>query len=170
MASFQQALEYVLSNEGGYGNDPNDHGGPTKCGITQQDLARWRGHPVSADDVKNLEQDEIGKIYLAWYWQPLACDKIVHQGLATAVFDVSLPSGIVRSAKFIQAAAGVPVDGHIGAETVSAINAADARALLATFIPFVQNRYIDIAIKDETQIKFLHGWLNRSQKLIALMI
>jgi lysozyme family protein len=35
MANFKQAFEKTLKFEGGYANDPDDHGGKTMYGITE---------------------------------------------------------------------------------------------------------------------------------------
>src|SRR5262245_28219558 len=65
-------IDDILRREGGYVNNPADRGGPTNFGITQATLADWRGHAVSADDVKNMSRDEAEKIYEARYVAPFA--------------------------------------------------------------------------------------------------
>jgi len=43
MADFNQALQMVLQNEGGYVNDPNDPGGETYKGIARKMNSNWIG-------------------------------------------------------------------------------------------------------------------------------
>src|SRR4051812_21993848 len=95
MSDIDSALQYVFKNEGGFSNHPADHGGATSgYGIIRAELARWRKHPVSIQDVKDMTAQEAKDIYDAWYWRPLGCDKIVDQGVATAIFDIGVVRGI----------------------------------------------------------------------------
>lgn len=41
-ANFQACLKHVFAMEGGFSNDPSDHGGATNWGITAATLAHWR--------------------------------------------------------------------------------------------------------------------------------
>lgn len=43
-ADFSACIRHVLVMEGGFSNDPSDHGGATNWGITAAMLAHWRGH------------------------------------------------------------------------------------------------------------------------------
>lgn len=169
MADFLTAVKYVIENESSeFVNDPDDLGHATKFGITQETLATFRQLPVSVEDVKGLTEDEAKRIYEAFYWQPLGCYPLISQAVATAMLDCAVLDGVVTCAKWAQRAAGVSADGHIGPATQAALNAVDFRRFLATFIPEVQNHYVDIAIANPVQIKFLKGWLARSQRLITL--
>jgi lysozyme family protein len=54
--SFDAAISFVLSHEGGYSFDENDPGGETRWGISK------RSHPN--EDIKNLTVDRAKEIYL----------------------------------------------------------------------------------------------------------
>ena len=41
-ANFSACLRHVLAMEGGFSNDPSDHGGAANWGITAATLAHWR--------------------------------------------------------------------------------------------------------------------------------
>ena len=56
MAEFKLAIPRVITNEGGYVNDPDDPGGETKYGISK------RSYP--ALDIKNLTVEQATAIYL----------------------------------------------------------------------------------------------------------
>ena len=61
---FELALNFVLEREGGYVNDPDDKGGATNKGITQNTYNSWLksvGKP--AKDVKNITDAEVKEIY-----------------------------------------------------------------------------------------------------------
>ena len=85
-------LAFVLAQEGGYVDNPNDPGGATNLGITQATLAHWRGHKVTPNDVKALQPAEAGNIYEADYWRPAWCDKLPG-GIDLAVFDTAVNMG-----------------------------------------------------------------------------
>jgi len=50
--NFQACLRHVFAMEGGFSEEPSDHGGATNWGITAATLAHWRGHAVTAADVR----------------------------------------------------------------------------------------------------------------------
>jgi lysozyme family protein len=161
---------YVLTNEGtGFTDDPRDHGGATKFGITQAELSKWRRTPVSKDDVRNLTEKEALEIFEAYYWNPMGCDKMTDANIATAIFDTGVNLGPVTAVRMAQIALKIPSDGHAGDQTIQALNKADRLNWLYAFISEIQKHYIDICKTDETQIRFLSGWLERSRRLITLI-
>lgn len=62
-------IDEILRKEGGYVDDPDDAGGATNFGITQDTLAAWRKHPVTKDDVRNMSVLEAKAIYSQLYIQ-----------------------------------------------------------------------------------------------------
>ncbi len=83
-------LEALLKREGGYVHHPADRGGPTHYGITLATLARWRGHPVTAADVRALHKAEAAAIYRLWYLEPFGD---VSPDLKPLVVDIAVMSG-----------------------------------------------------------------------------
>ena len=71
MSVVDDLIPNVIVREGGYVNHPNDRGGPTNWGITQNTLTRWSGSNATIDDVKNLSKDVAAKIYKAFYFDGL---------------------------------------------------------------------------------------------------
>ena len=175
MADFNISVQYTLQNEGSkYTNNPADSGGPTKYGITLQNLGRWnesKAIPIpTANDVMNLTITEAIQIYHAFFWNPLSLDQIVDQRVATAIFDMGVNMGPGKSAEIAQAVAGVKADGALGPHSVAAINAKPSRQFLADFIAQIQDHYVELVLAKPDKIVFLKGWLSRSQKLITLMV
>lgn len=161
MEFFDRAFATVLSNEGGFVNDPKDPGGATKFGITQETLADWRGVPVSADEVKALTSREASTIYLEKYWEPSACDKMTAYPTACAIFDASILFGLRAAAVCAQAAVGAKADGHLGPATVDALNAADPSNFLRAFRDVLYTRIDDIVANRPSSKKFEAGWRAR---------
>ena len=74
---FKKALKFVLNCEGGYVNNPNDKGGATNKGITQNTYNAYlksKGKP--AKDVRNITDIEVEDIYYSRYWISTGCDKM----------------------------------------------------------------------------------------------
>jgi lysozyme family protein len=123
-SSFEASLAHVLRHEGGYVNHPADPGGATNLGITAATLARARGRPVTADDVKALTRTEVAGIYRRFYWDAVRADDLP-AGLDHAVFDLAVNSGPALAARLLQRVLGVAEDGVVGPATLAAARAAD---------------------------------------------
>jgi len=65
---FNRVIDFVLGQEGGYVNDPNDPGGETKWGISK----RWNPDL----DIANLTRDDAIKVYWERYWLPSGAEEI----------------------------------------------------------------------------------------------
>src|SRR3712207_9421373 len=81
-------------------------------GITQATLARWRGEPVTAEDVRALTEEEAREIYSAGHWNPLRCDALP-PGLDLMFFDFGVNAGPGASARLLQRALAVRANGAI---------------------------------------------------------
>lgn len=172
MSDFKKALEHVLQNEGGYVNDPMDRGGETNYGITWR-TAKEFGYEGS---MKDIPMDVVERIYRTQYWDKLCCNTIAffHTELASKVFDTGVNVGVSRAGKWLQTSINLLnrnplddlyIDGVIGAKTEAALSALDTRdfrILLLLFKSFQGNHYITLALKDDTQRRFIRGWIQRA--------
>lgn len=168
MSNFDVSIEYVLTNEGSFIDNPNDKGGPTNYGITQRTLSLYRKAICRWDDVKNLSVLEARAIYRELFWIPMRLDLIGDINVATAILDVAVNKGQQSAVYCSQRAAGISVDGVMGPHSRDAINGMTRFQFLSKFIPCVQNEYIDLVLNNPSQIEFLRGWINRSQRLLIL--
>jgi lysozyme family protein len=174
MAEFKKAFDFTIANEGEFSNIPEDHGGPTKYGITMSTLSRWRKKPVSIDDVKNLLPSEAYAIYEAWYWRALGMDLVLENSKAIAIFDHGVLYGIYTSAKMAQQAcndlgAQLVEDGHLGPKSIAEINIELKNRFIYSFVDRAKARAKAIVFKDPSQRVFLDGWLNRADRLLKLV-
>lgn len=160
-ANFNDCLDIVLIFEGGYSDLATDPGGPTSLGITQAVLAEWRGHAVTKDDVRLLTKTEAALIYRARYWAKVQCD-VLPSGVDLAVFDCAVNQGVGRASRFLQSAARVTVDGHIGPKTLAAVDRANPRVLLNEFMAQRMNAY------GRLQSLFLTFGLGWSRRLMGV--
>ena len=118
--NFKSSLKHVLVHEGGWADHPDDPGGPTMKGVTLLTYRRHFGEDKSKDDLRNISEAELEKIYRSGYWNKCHCDELP-TGVDYAVFDAAVNSGPRRSAKWLQAAVGANQDRSIGNKTLSRV-------------------------------------------------
>lgn len=174
---FDQAFAYLLHDEGVvYTNDPRDAGGPTKFGITQKTYESYVGHLVLLNEIKEMSVETAKQVYTSLYWVPLSCDKMTLFPVATAIFDTGALYGIGVAATTAQRAintcqqdATVAIDGHIGAATLSYLNANDPKPFIVAYHSLVLDR-IDVVIENNPKDEiFRKGWTARADRLLTLL-
>ena len=153
---FDYCLAYVLENEGGWSNDPDDHGGATMYGITYA-RARQYGY-----DVRELTLDQAKLIYRAEYFEPVAW--ITNARVCAKAMDVLVNCGVYGGAKILQRAARgiVVIDGIIGPETRAALLAMDPEDAIERISQEVAAHYVNICRRNPSQMTFLLGWIRRA--------
>lgn len=122
--SFKNALKHVLAHEGGWADHPRDPGGATMKGVTLSTYRRHFGTDKTKQELRNITDKELAKIYRSGYWDKCRCNDL-SKGLDYAVFDAAVNSGPGRSAKWLQAAVGAKQDGSIGPKTLTKVNEHD---------------------------------------------
>lgn len=165
----------VLRREGSaYTNDPTDHGGPTKYGITLRDLRAWRQSlAVSAVDVEALTEQEARDIYRRRYVLDPGFDQIPDLWLRAFLVDAGVLQGPRNAVKFLQRAVGVTTDGILGPVTLSAVEASDQQRLRKAVLRERIQHLVACAVVDvppdiisTTNLKYLRGWLNRATSFL----
>jgi len=157
MADFNTAIIKTLVHEGGdtFTNDTTDRGGATKYGISE------KAYPDL--DIRNLTEDQAKAIYKQDYWDRVRGDDIQSQMIAETIFDVCVNMGVAGGSKLAQKTLKIePADGIIGPQSLAVINAADEDLFVAKFALAKIQRYTEICRADESQKKYLLGWLNRT--------
>lgn len=144
-ANYNDCLNLVLKDEGGYCNDPGDNGGPTKYGITIFDVRKYVKANATASDVKALTLDQAKTIYKSKYWDALSCDSLP-SGVDYTCFDYGVNSGLGRPRKALQR-----FKDKTGTDLINAIN--DER------MSFLH------AIGTGHNAKFLKGWTARVSRV-----
>jgi uncharacterized protein (TIGR02594 family) len=160
---FARALAHVLEFEGGWSDDPFDPGGPTNKGITLADFAREIGITVAANTVGDLKarlavlpDAEVERIYRERYWTPACCNDLP-AALAFFHFDAAVNQGVGRTARMLQQALGVGIDGEIGPETLAAAASDDVSAVLVRYAEIRRRHYRSLS----HFWRFGRGWLRR---------
>lgn len=155
-ARFGRCLRIVLEREGGFSDDPADPGGATMFGITAATLSRWRGHPVGAEEVAALTEEEAREIYRAQYWNLLRCDDLP-PGVDLMVFDCGVNAGPGVAARLLQRVVGVREDGAIGPVTIAAARAMDPAECVGRLARLREEHYRGLP----GFARFGRGWLRR---------
>jgi lysozyme family protein len=173
MSNFDIAFDRVIVKEGGsrFTNHPQDRGGPTRWGVTQQTYTNYLGRPASVDDVRNMPKAHAEDVYRLFYWDPMNLDLVKNFTLAYLLFDQGVNRGTITVARSFQRVLNVDFgkslveDGRIGPMTIEAADSVDVYDLCNKFIQAAQDAYVSIVRNNNSQLVFLAGWINRSQKL-----
>lgn len=161
--AFDAALRFTLWSEGGLSDDPKDRGGRTNWGITHLTYDTWRFmRKLPLRPVDLMTREEMRAIYLENYWTAGTCQPMPAK-LGIAHFDWCVNHGPSGAKRMLQAVLGVKVDGSVGQRTLEAINARSD--VVAAYIQARREWYHDAVDRDESQGRFLTGWLNRVDNL-----
>ncbi len=166
---FLSALAFTLQWEGGYVNNPNDPGGATNKGITQNTYDGWRTSQGLAHQSVNLISDsEVQTIYYNNFWKKAGCDNY-SDSVGAAVFDFVVNSGFASSSGYggmqiIQRSFNLTADGIVGPKTIAAISGTDEQTALQNIQGARKANYERLAQNPKLQV-FEKGWLNRLASL-----
>lgn len=111
-------IDDLIEREGGFRDDPDDKGGPTKYGITQTTLSEWRRIPVAKKDVENLTKAEAYYIYQEKFLKQNNIDLIPEEKTRAHLLDAAALHGPRNAITWLQEAVGAEVDGYMGPETL----------------------------------------------------
>lgn len=167
MADFNTALVLTLQHEGGFEHNTVTgeivNHGVTLWTLRSLGILKSTGAPTPADIafVQNLSVEEAGDIYRQQYWDKLLLDQFKDQALANKAFDLAVNTGTNEATRFLQNAAGVPVDGQMGPMTLAAVNSGDPAALLLGLQNTAARYYRQVAQVNPNLAPDLPGWLNR---------
>jgi lysozyme family protein len=169
---FEKIYPIVLGFEGGYVNDPNDSGGATNKGITQNTYNLWRkSHNLPEQSVKFIADSEVSAIYKG-IWKSCGSDLIsVHKPLSGDYnFDTAVNCGDSQAIKFIQRACGAKDDGILGPVTLRALDNYNDNEILDSIHRQRLLFYANLAISQEHDRPSLKNWIWRATKLYSHLI
>lgn len=181
MAIFKIAYQKTSVAEGGYANDPRDHGGETWKGISRNNEVNWIGWHI-IDMYKKLPnfpsnlnastelENAVQSIYKNNYWDALNLDLVEDQRMANEIYDTGVNMGTGRAGIFFQQVLNVSsktqlvMDGKIGPKTIALFNslsASDQYMVWKLFNCLQGEKYISICEADPSQEVFLRSWASR---------
>jgi len=170
MNSYERALEFALSWEGGFVDHPLDRGGATNKGITQKTYTafrdkKWGNIQKSERSVKFIEDSEVREIYKEEYWFKSHCD-VLPEALSVCNFDSAVNHGPSRAIKFLQNSIGTTGDGHWGPNTEKAVTENSCKVgVLQKYLHARMEFYKNLVSNKPSQNVFFAGWTNRVNAL-----
>ena len=163
--SFDTALAFTLKEEGGYSDNPSDHGGATMHGITQRTYDDYRANlGLPSAPVLGISDDDVSTIYRGEYWDAVRGDSLP-EPLDIVCFDSAVNSGGPHAAKWLQRAVNVSIDGDIGPQTLAAVAQCDVTNTCAIVLNLREEFDREDAQNNPSQRKFLNDWLGRIGRL-----
>lgn len=178
MADFDEALKFVLANEGGLSDNPNDAGGLTNFGISLRflrsfgDKYDFNKNGILEDDIKALTKEQVALIYYQEFWRAAPFEKILNDRIANYVFDCCVHHGVAVGIRLLQRALWasfsrigyVADDGILGLMTLKGAN--EATFMLLSALPAERAGYCRLlAAKQAKNEVFLNGWLTRCYRI-----
>ena len=161
--------KFIRKEEGGFVDDPKDSGGATNRGITQKtydEFRRAKGHPTRP--VRLCTLAETREIYQQFYD---ACSaNALPSGLAIMHFDFAINSGPNRANRTLQQVLNVKDDGKIGPVTLRAVESSDLTQLIMDYAETRKAFYRGLAERRPKDMKFLNGWLLRTDRALRLAL
>ena len=155
----------IFKWEGGFADDPLNHGGATNMGVT---ISTWRqvgcdkdgDGDIDVDDIKLLTRADATAVLKKFYWDRWRADEMNNQALADILVDWLWCSG-KWGITIPQRLLGVPDDGIVGPVTISKVNSANPWQLKIRIykvrVAFIRS----IISRDPSQKRFENGWLKR---------
>ena len=158
-------IERILVREGFEFTDrPLDRGGPTKFGITMVSLREFLNREPDIDELRNLTKSMAARIYRSLYVLKPNFHRIADERLREQIVDSGVLHGRHWTARRLQEVVGVAqIDGIIGPITLKALDfAGRTNGLGNRFMQRRVHRIGRIVQRDQTQIRWLVGWLERA--------
>lgn len=157
---FSLAMQKIRKHEGHrFSTHNEDRGGVSKFGISKKAYPTLR--------IETLTWNDACKIYKRDYWHRYKINHIKYPQIAVKIMDITVNMGPSRTYKIVRSALarqGVTVHSkHLNQETIRAINQAEPIRLLADLRGESSAFYRRLAMRDESQSKFLRGWLRRAR-------
>ena len=163
------ALQFTLEEEGGYADNPADHGGATNHGVTQATYDAWRdSHKQPRQSVQSISDAEVQSLYALMYWTPGHCDDL-SRALSVCHFDWCVNHGVKGAMVTLQQALKVNADGIFGPGTTAAVAAQDKGLFWQSYNTLRRNWYQVWVNAHPDQSRFLKGWLGRVDRLDAFV-
>lgn len=178
MQTVDEITAEIVRREGGYVNDPDDPGGPTKYGVTIGTLRDIRGS-ASIEDIKALTVADAIEIYKHHYFARPKIN-LLPSPLQATVYDMQVNAG-GNAIKILQRLLQefgqvVSVDGALGPQSIAASDTAYNTAgnyLVDAYGIARRNYYFRIADRRVASRKYARtrngskgGWIRRAEEFI----
>lgn len=173
-------IDGTLAKETGkFTNNPDDAGGPTKWGVTQAELADFRGRPVSAAEVESLTQSDAWSVLYAKFVRVPKFDLVskLSMPIAAKLIDAGVVCGPPTVSMWLQRCLNAfslrgtkypigKVDGAVGSVTLAALGSfltwrgkEGEGVLLEALRDLEGEHFIEVEEKHQNDADFVYGWI-----------
>ncbi len=185
MRSVSDIADEIIAREGGYVNDPDDPGGPTKYGVTIHTMRRLGldltgDGKVNAADVRRLTREAARDIYVEHYFHRPGLSKLP-DALQATVFDMYVNAGAnairILQRLLNQMGEALEVDGALGPLTLAAAERAARSApnhIADAYGIARRDYYYALADRRPASRKYARrrdggkgGWIKRAEEFIS---
>lgn len=157
--NFNECFQWLLAHEGGYVDHPDDPGGATNLGVTQQTWSDYAGHKATKEEIRALTAADVKPLYKRRYWDVVWGDKLP-SGIDWMLCDWGVNSGPARPIKKVQKIIGSNPDGVMGPITLGKIEASHTEKLIDALYMERQAFYENL----KTFHIFGKGWTRRNKE------
>ena len=165
MSDFQDALKFILLQEGGFTPDNDALPGAAMYGIEQQTYDEFREKLNAPQQlVDKIMQDEVYQIYHEMFWLKAGCDRLPDR-LSLIHFDTAVQRSPVKAIKMLQRILRTKDDGIFGPKTEAIVSVCNVGSVAKIYLRDRLDHYVTRISKRPDDLKFWNGWINR---LIAL--
>lgn len=168
MSDFNIAMQRLLTWEGKtFTNDPKDHGGATKFGLTLSFLQGEVDKNYTEEQVKDMTEEQACEIYQKYWWDKYHLSSINDQTMANKVYDTIVNLGPNHAIRIVQKAINdvvkpIHIDGVLGDQTLAQLNGPKQADILVHIRLNLVSFYNSIVAANPSQGRFIKGWLNRA--------
>lgn len=160
----KKVIDFIRECEGSWSDDANDAGGCTLYGISIKTYKAYYGNNMQCKDLRQMTPEEWYNIFKKGFYDKANCGEINNDSIALLVCDMCWGSGTVTAARRIQKTLGCKVDGHIGDETLAALNANDREVFDKLWN--MRKSWINELVKNNpTNKNYEKGWMSRLNKI-----
>lgn len=158
---FEAAFALVIGHEGGFTNDPKDHGNWTSgfVGSGACEGTKWgisaASYPLLS--IQNISLDGAKLIYFNDFWTRVKGDDLPKY-ISSDIFDMAVNSGVHEAIVITQRACGVAQDGVIGPQTLAQLAAMSQKNLMKN----ITVERILVYSKMTTWTIFARSWVTRT--------
>lgn len=172
--AFEEAIAFVLQNEGGYVDHPADPGGATNHGVSLRFLRSLKvaegdinlDGSVTKADIQALTVDGAKALYRQHWWERYRYTELP-EPIQAKLLDLAIWMGPGRAHQLLQQAlwatgVKVKIDGVLGPRTRAAVLQAEVVALLPSLRSEAGGYIRSLAIRRSSFGAFISGWVTRA--------
>lgn len=176
MSRFAMAIDFVLSNEGGFVDNINDPGAITNYGISLSFISAVEPN-WTKERIKNLKKEDAIAIYKKYFWDKMAnLENILSPEIAIYLFDMIVNMGSGRATNLLRKVINVlqciisenaeyiPIFGTLDNKLLTHVNYFTPSQLAIGLTYARIDYYLDLITVNPKLEVFKNGWMKRARR------